>query len=135
MESVALIDCKFAVTVTGTPPLFCTYALARVALPPRCKREIPLCDACRGGREGDALTTFFFFLSLPLPSSPLAQLEEKKTQAQPFSLHASLLSARAAREEPTATLFSFPSTLLQLGIITRAPTCVRIDSGCRGVTN
>lgn len=85
----------------------------------------------RGGRPDDVL----FFPFPPSPSSPLAQLEEKKTQAQPFSLHASLLSARAAREEPTATLFSFPSTLLQLGIITRAPTCVRIDSGCRGVTN
>lgn len=64
MESVALIDCTFAVSVTGTPPLFCTYALARVALPPRCKREIPLCDACRGDREGDDVLFF------PFPPSP-----------------------------------------------------------------
>lgn len=80
-------------------------------------------DARDGERGTDALTSFFFFSPL---LTPRATRGEENSGAALLLPHASLLSARAAREEPTDNaLFSFPPTLLQLGIITRARTHVR----------
>lgn len=84
-------------------------------------------DARDGERGTDALTTFFFFLSPPHPSRNSRRRKLRRTPSPPLRFSFVRASgARAAREEPTDNaLFSFPPTLLQLGIITRARTHVR----------
>lgn len=80
-----------------------------------------------------------FFLSLALlPPLSLAQFEEKKTQAQPFSPRASLLSARAVARgtHGHAFLFSFHLVTIRYNYASAyelVRTCVSTYGGeCRG---
>lgn len=77
----------------------------------------------RERRRENALTTFFFFFpslsSLPFPSHNSRRRKLRRNPSSPALL---FCPRERPPAEPTATLFSFPSTLLQLGIITRART-------------
>lgn len=73
------------------------------------RRSLGLATSARsrrsGRREGDGRPDDVLFFSLP--SSPLAQLEEKKTQAHPFSSPTLLFCPRERpARNPRTTLFS-----------------------------
>lgn len=99
----------------GTRPSLAASAKSRSATLAGCRE--------RERRRENTLTTFFFFFpslcSLPFPSHNSRRRKLRRNPSPPALL---FCPRERSPAEPTATLFSFPSTLLQLGIITRART-------------